>query len=170
VASTFLFQRKEQTSRTPDTYERFLALASLILLIVAVIAVVKGHADWGRLPLALWGHLATIGLALALTPIMLLRRRGDRFHRTLGRLWVSAMLATAIISLDLRIVNRGSFSFIHVLSVWTILQVPLIIWFAHRHDIARHRASVRGMVTGALIIAGFFTFPFHRMLGQWLFS
>ena len=39
---------------------------------------------------------------------------------------------------------------------------------ARRHDIARHRKIVRGMVTGALLIAGFFTFPFHRLLGQWL--
>ena len=33
-----------------------------------------------------------------------------------------------------------------------------------------HRGSVRGMVTGALLVAGFFTFPFDRMLGHWLFS
>jgi uncharacterized membrane protein len=29
---------------------------------------------------------------------------------------------------------------------------------------------VRGMVTGALLVAGFFTFPFGRMLGAWLFG
>jgi hypothetical protein len=26
------------------------------------------------------------------------------------------------------------------------------------------------MVLGALLIAGFFTFPFNRLLGHWLFS
>jgi uncharacterized membrane protein len=34
----------------------------------------------------------------------------------------------------------------------------------------RHRRGVRAMVTGALLIAGFFTFPFDRLLGHWLFS
>ena len=35
--------------------------------------------------------------------------------------------------------------------------------------LARHRRSVHGMVIGALLIAGFFTFPFNRLLGAWLF-
>jgi len=29
---------------------------------------------------------------------------------------------------------------------------------------------VRGLIIGALLIAGFFTFPFHRLLGHWLFG
>ena len=36
---------------------------------------------------------------------------------------------------------------------------------ARTHKVALHRSSVRGMVTGALLIAGFFTFPFGRLLG-----
>lgn len=59
---------------------------------------------------------------------------------------------------------------IHILSVWTVIQVPIIWWTARNHKIARHRSAVRGMVFGALLIAGFFTFPFDRMLGRWLFS
>ncbi len=48
--------------------------------------------------------------------------------------------------------------------------MPLIVWAARNRNIARHRAAVRGMVTGALIIAGVFTFPFGRLLGHWLFG
>jgi len=47
---------------------------------------------------------------------------------------------------------------------------PLIWWNARNHRVARHRTQVRGMVTGALLVAGFFTFPFGRMLGAWLFG
>ena len=54
--------------------------------------------------------------------------------------------------------------------MWTLLQVPVIVLAARRHDVARHRSAVRGMVLGALLIAGFFTFPFNRLLGQWLFG
>ena len=154
----------------PDTFERVLAVAAVILLAAALTAIAKGQADWYRIQPAIWGHLATILVALALTPVMLLRPRGDRLHRQLGWVWVAAMILTAVISLFVRNANAGSFSLIHILSVWTLVQVPILAWSAHRHDVKRHRATVRGMVLGALLIAGFFTFPFNRLLGHWLFS
>ena len=51
-----------------------------------------------------------------------------------------------------------------------MIQVPIIVWNARAHNVRRHRTDVRAMVTGALLIAGFFTFPFNRLLGQWLFG
>ena len=80
------------------------------------------------------------------------------------------MLLTAIDSLFVRGINRGSLSLIHIFSFWTILQVPLIVWSARAHRVAQHRAAVRGMVLGALVIAGIFTFPFNRLMGHWLFD
>ena len=118
----------------------------------------------------MWPHLVTIVIAVGLTPVMLLRRRGDRLHRRLGWIWAAAMFLTAFDSLFIRLINRGGFSIIHILSVWTLIQVPVIVLAARRHDVARHRSAVRGMVLGALLIAGFFTFPFNRLLGQWLFG
>ena len=157
-------------SLAPDRLERFLAVGAALLLAAVAIALVRGRAEWGQVPWQVWPHLATIVVALGLTPIMLLRRRGDRRHRTLGWVWVSAMLLTALLSLNLREINRGGFSIIHVLSVWTLIQVPIIAWSARNHNVKRHRRSVRGMVTGALLVAGFFTFPFNRLLGSWLFG
>ncbi|WP_426167828.1 DUF2306 domain-containing protein [Sandarakinorhabdus sp. DWP1-3-1] len=157
---------------------RLLAIASLMLLAAAVIAVLRGQAQWDRVPPLVWVHLATILAATALTPMMLLRRKGTMSHRTLGYVWVGAMLLTAVTSLFFNTGGRpgnmgvftGDFSFIHILSVWVLLQVPLIAVRARRHEVMRHEASVRGMVIGALLIAGFFTFPFQRMLGSWLFG
>ena len=71
---------------------------------------------------------------------------------------------------EFRTINPGGFSLIHILSIWTLIQVPLIVIRARQHNIARHRAAVHGMVVGALLIAGFFTFPFDRMLGEMLFG
>jgi uncharacterized membrane protein len=48
--------------------------------------------------------------------------------------------------------------------------VILLVWYARRHQVARHRGAVRGMVMGALLVAGFFTFPFGRLMGRWLFG
>jgi uncharacterized membrane protein len=157
-------------SLAPDTFEKILSAGAVLLLAAVVGALIKGVAEWNRVPAFVWLHLATIVVALALTPVMLLRRRGTPSHRRLGWVWAVAMLLTAAISFLIRDANKGGFSFIHILSVWTLFQVPLIVWSARTHNLRQHRSSVRGMVTGALLIAGFFTFPFNRLLGQWLFG
>lgn len=154
----------------PDAYEKFLAAGAVILFGFVIAALFRGRSEWGQVPLMVWPHLGSIMIAVGLTPVMLLRRRGDRLHRRLGWLWASAMVLTAAASLFVRDINPGGFSIIHILSVWTLIQVPVIVIAARQHEIARHRRAVRGMVTGALLIAGFFTFPFDRMLGHWLFA
>jgi len=157
-------------SLTVDGYEKFLSIAAIGLLAVVLVALARGYPQWGLVPAMVWAHLATILPALALTPVMLLRPRGDGLHRLLGRIWVAAMVLTAIISLGVRESRHGGFSIIHIISVYVILVGPLIWWTARNHQVARHRRLVRGMVTGALLIAGFFTFPFGRLLGTWLFG
>ena len=154
----------------PDIYERILAVGAMILLAAMVTAILKGRGEWDRIDAIVWVHLATIFVALVLTPVMLLRPRGDRLHRKLGWVWTVSMLLTSVDSLFIHMTNPGGFSIIHILSAWTIIQVPIIGWSARQHNVVRHRRSVRGMVTGALLIAGFFTFPFNRLLGHWLFS
>jgi uncharacterized membrane protein len=155
---------------TPDTFERVLALGALLLLAAVIAALLRGQSEWHLIKLNLWFHLGTMIVALSLTPVMLLRRRGDPLHRQLGRVWVMAMILTALVSFTIRDANSGGFSFIHILSIWTLVQVPLIYWSARTHNVRQHRSSVRGMVLGALLIAGFFTFPFNRLLGHWLFG
>lgn len=154
----------------PTPYDRFLAAASVALLAAILAALWKGRGEWSHVPAFVWAHVATILLAVTLTPIMMLRRRGDRLHRRLGWVWAAAMFLTAAFSFGIRGINQGSFSLIHILSAWTLIHVPLIVLHARRRQHAAHRTAVRGMVTGALLIAGFFTFPFDRMLGHWLFG
>ena len=170
MASVAGAQARPAKPISADGFERVLALAAAILLAMVIAALVRGYPRWHEVPTTVWAHLVTIMVALALTPIMLLRRRGDRWHRRLGTIWVVAMILTALASFAVRNANHGQFSFIHILSVWTLIQVPIIWWSARTHRVRQHRSSVRGMVTGALLIAGFFTFPFNRMLGQFLFG
>lgn len=155
-------------SHSPDLYERVLALASLIMLVAVTAAIGRGWAEWGRVPAFVWVHLATVVAALALTPMLLLQRRGTARHRQLGWAWSAAMVATALASLFVTESNPGHFSPIHALSVLTLAGVPALAWAARRHKVRLHRFGVRATVTGALLIAGFFTFPFGRMLGRWL--
>ena len=154
----------------PDGWDRLLAGAALLLLTAVAAAVWRGRAEWGNVPPFVLAHFATIVVAVSLTPLMLLRRRGDRFHRRLGWVWVSAMFLTALFTFGIRGLNAPALSLIHLLSVWTLIQLPLIAWYARTHRVDRHRRAVRGMVTGALIIAGVFTFPVERLMGHWLFG
>ena len=150
-----------------DTYEKVLSVGALLLLAAVLAAILRGQAQWAMVPGIVWAHILTILVALGLTPVILLSPRGDRRHRILGRIWAAAMLLTALLSFGIREAN-GGFSFIHILSAWVVIQVPLLWYAARTHKVALHRGSVRGMVTGALLIAGFFAFPFGRLLGRWL--
>jgi uncharacterized membrane protein len=157
-------------SLKPDWFDRILSVAALLLLAAVLTALARGRGEWGEVPAFVWAHIATILVAVTLTPVMLLRRRGDRLHRRLGWVWASAMALTALLTFWIRGINEGSLSLIHILSAWTLVQVPVIVWSARTHNHRRHRGSVRGMVTGALIVAGIFTFPFERLMGRWLFG
>lgn len=148
--------------------DRVLAGASLVLLAVVLVAIARGRPHWGELSAFVWAHLLTILLVLVLTPVNLIRPKGDRPHRVVGWVWCGSLLTTAALSFDIRLINRGGFSPIHILSALTLIAVPRLVLAARRHDIAAHRKGVRTLVIGALLIAGFFTFPFGRQLGTWL--
>jgi uncharacterized membrane protein len=154
----------------PQRTDHVLGAGALLVLAAMLVAILRGQAEWARIPSVVWVHLATITAALLLTPVILWQRRGTPRHRKLGYVWVAAMALTALDSLFIRLIGRGGFSVIHILSAWTLIQVPVIVLAARRHDWKRHRSAVRGMVTGALLIAGLFTFPFDRALGRWLFG
>ena len=160
----------KRKSIAPDLYERMLAVSSILLLAAVIAAIARGSARWDEMPVVVWFHLGTIVAALALTPWLLFQKRGTRLHRRLGWTWAAAMMMTALASLFIRGMNAGGWSPIHILSVITIVGVPAAVWRARVHDVAGHRQSMRILVTGALILAGVFTFPFDRTLGRWLFG
>jgi uncharacterized membrane protein len=152
----------------PTYFERLLGLLATAMLLTVCVALWRGQADWGRIAPLIWVHLSTVMIALALTPVLLWSRRGDTWHRRLGWTWAIAMFATALVTFGLRLSNHGHFSFIHILSVTVIVAVPVAVLAARRHDVARHRRGMRALIIGALLTAGFFTFPFGRLLGRWL--
>ena len=99
---------------------------------------------------------------------MLTRPRGDRWHRTLGYVWLGAMAATSIASFGIRMINDGKLGPIHILSALTLIGCARVIMTARGHQHVEHRRTIRLIVGGALLLAGFFTFQFDRLLGQWL--
>lgn len=153
----------------PDRFDLFLSAAAAVMLVLALTAVAKGAGGWARVQPQVWLHLLTVLAALALTPFLLLMRRGTRRHRQIGYAWCVALFATAFASLFVHGIN-GGFSPIHALSVLTLVAVPRIIHTARTHQVAKHRLTVRIVTSGALILAGAFTLLPSRQLGHWLFS
>lgn len=161
---------KPLKSMAPDWFEKLLAVVAAALFLIVIVALAKGQAGWSQVRPVVWVHLATIMVALALTPYMLLGPRGTPIHRLLGKTWVAAMIATAAISLLIRHSDQTYFSVIHILSVFVLVMAPRVWLTARKHNVAGHRNTVRGLVTGALIVAGYFTLLETRMLGHWLFG
>jgi uncharacterized membrane protein len=115
-------------------------------------------------------HIVAALAALGIGTALMLGRKGDRLHRTLGWSWVVMMGTTAFASLFIRQINGGHFSLIHLLSGWTLVSLPLGVLFARRHAVRLHRRTMTGIYVGGLIIAGAFTFVPGRLMWQVFFG
>lgn len=115
-------------------------------------------------------HLLAALVALAIGVILLAGVKGTAMHRTLGWLWVLAMAITAVSSLFIRHLNDGAFSFIHLLTGWTIIVLPMAVFMARRHKVQQHQRMMTGLFVGGLVIAGLFAFMPGRVLFSVFFS
>jgi uncharacterized membrane protein len=119
-----------------------------------------------RVPLAVQIHLATVLICLPLGAYILKGAKGDTQHKTLGRLWVAAMLVTCISALCIKSFAPviGPFGWIHLMVLWSLFNLSrgmyAIIW---QRDLQGHLRNMQGAYWG-LIIAGLFSFIPGRML------
>ena len=103
-----------------------------------------------------WTPLLLSHVAAALTSVVLggyqlwRRPRGDARHRLLGRTWAVLLVWTAITSFWIRDINEGAFSWLHVLSVVTLVTVTLGVVNARRGHIQAHRGNMVGSWLGAV--------------------
>jgi len=123
-----------------------------------------------RQPAQVQLHIAAALTALLLGTIQLIGVKGTTAHRVIGWTWVVAMAVTAVSSLFIRQINGGAFSFIHLLSGWTIIALPMAVYAARRHRVAAHRRGMTGMFVGGLIVAGLLTFLPGRLMYQMFFG
>lgn len=95
-------------------------------------------------------HALTASLSLLLGAFQLLRpKKGDRFHRMVGRTWVVCMYVVCLSSFFIQGVTDG-FSWLHGLSLFTILTVSLGLYSAIKGNIAAHKANMIGSYFGAV--------------------
>jgi uncharacterized membrane protein len=112
-------------------------------------------------------HVAAALVALALGALVFLRRKGTVTHGWMGRSWAVLMLVVAVSSFWIT-GDDHKYSWIHGLSAFVTLAVPLAVYYAIRGNIARHRGLMTGLYIGALIVAGGFSLSPNRLLGKTL--
>ena len=134
------------------------------------------HPHWPDLalvaaqPLVIKIHLLAALGAFAVATVQIFGPKGTLPHRLLGWIWVVFMLTVAVSSFFVRQINPGGFSFIHILSVVTIVVLPLLVLAARRHDVKSHRRHAISLYVGALLIAGIFTFMPGRLMWHVFFG
>lgn len=135
---------------------------------VAALVSLKPHApDLSRIaaaPTIVQVHLTAALTALAIGGALMARNKGTGLHKALGWIWVIAMGITAVSSLFIKVINPGHFSFIHLLSGWTIVGLPGAVYAIKRGKVSAHRRAMTGMFVGGLLIAGLFAFLPGRLL------
>jgi uncharacterized membrane protein len=97
--------------------------------------------------------------------------KGTLPHRTLGWIWVILMATVAVSSFWIHQIRLiGPWSPIHLLSIFTLITLPLAVWRARRHDVADHRRIMILLFSGALVIAGLFTLLPGRIMHAVVFG
>lgn len=109
--------------------------------------------------------------AFVVGAVQLAGRKGHVPHRVLGWIWTGLMAVTAASSFRISTIRQfGPFSLIHLLSILTLISLPLAILAARRHQVSRHGRLMTILFTGALVIAGAFTLLPGRIMHQVAFG
>jgi uncharacterized membrane protein len=109
--------------------------------------------------------------AFGLGAVQLLAPKGTLPHRTLGWIWSGLLGFVAVSSFWIHGIRQfGDFSLIHLLSIYTLIMLPLALINARRHRVAQHGRSMRLLFLGALVIAGAFTLAPGRIMHRVVFG
>jgi len=115
-------------------------------------------------------HLASALIALGVGPVIFSMRKGTDLHRALDRLWAASIVVAAVSSFWIRdIGGLMGFSWIHLLSVYTLWSVLAALYFIRRGNMNEHRKAMIGTFIGLSIAATLALLPGRRM-GAFLFG
>ena len=116
-------------------------------------------------------HALAAMSAFVLGVVQFAAPKGTLPHRTIGWIWVGLMMSVAASSFWIHQIRLiGPWSPIHLLSIFTLVTLPLGVWRAHRHEVADHRRIMILTFAGALVIAGLFTLLPGRIMHTVVFG
>lgn len=111
-------------------------------------------------------HTVAALTAIPIGALVFIRPKGNQVHRKLGRAWAALMLAVILTSFFIR--GDGQFSWIHLLSIGSLIALAWGVVLARKHNIAGHRRTMFSLYVGGLMVAGLFTLLPSRLLGSLL--
>jgi uncharacterized membrane protein len=116
-------------------------------------------------------HAFAAMTAFVLGVVQLAAPKGTRPHRTIGWIWVGLMTAVAVSSFWIHQIKLiGPWSPIHLLSIFTLVMLPIGVWRAHTHHVTDHKRAMIGIFSGALVVAGLFTLLPGRIMHTVVFG
>jgi uncharacterized membrane protein len=116
-------------------------------------------------------HAFAAMAAFALGLVQFAAPKGTLPHRTVGWIWVVLMAVVAASSFLIHEIRLlGPWSPIHLLSIFTLIMLPIAVWRARRHRVADHRRIMTMTFVGALVIAGLFTLLPGRIMHAVVFG
>ena len=101
--------------------------------------------------MVIWLHLVAALLALGLGTANLVLAKGTRRHRMVGAMWIAAMLFVTLSSWWIRELNDGALSWIHGLTVWTLICMVVAIYAIRTGRIRLHAGFMIGTMAGVLV-------------------
>jgi uncharacterized membrane protein len=126
-------------------------------------------------PLAVQIHVFTVVPAFILgTWQIFFSRKGARFHRAIGYVYLSLMVVTSITALFVHqlkgIPMLFGFGPIHLFVPLTLFGVVGALYGAKTGNIGMHKRSMLGVYIGGLLIAGSFAFLPGRIMHAMIFG
>lgn len=118
-------------------------------------------------PFTIQIHVFCAMAAFILGLVQFIAPKGTLSHRLMGYLWFTLMTIIAVSSFWIQQIDQyHGFSWIHLLSLYTLIALPPALIAVQRGNISAHRAMVRSMFFFALIVAGAFTFLPGRLMNS----
>lgn len=115
-------------------------------------------------------HLVSVPAAFVIGTWMMVRPKGTAPHKALGRIYVALMLASAISTVWIHGIGHGALSFLHLLSIFVLVALPLAVVLARRGQVLAHRYTMIGVYVGGVWVAGLLTVLPGRLLHRAVFG
>lgn len=116
-------------------------------------------------------HAMAALIAFIIGVVQLAGPKGTTAHRIVGWSWVLLLTSVATSSFWIQEIRQlGPFSWIHGLSIFTLVMLPVAVFHARRHNVSAHKAAMIGLFFGALVIAGLFTLLPGRIMHAVVFG
>lgn len=120
-------------------------------------------------------HLFAVGPCVPIGAYLIyFSAKGKNVHRILGYTYLNLMFFQSVVSLfmEARIGHQflNHFGWIHLLSVLTLITVPLSVYYIRKGNLKAHSRSMTILFWSGLVLAGGFTLVPGRYLHQVFFG